>query len=80
MLLIDEKTIRAARTSEQDLRQDIAVLLYEKCTLSLARAARFASMDRIAFQHLLASRGKTVNFESADLLHDVAVLEKKLAR
>ena len=80
MLLIDEKTIRAARTSEKELRQDIAVLLYEKCALSLARAARFAGMDRIAFQHLLASRGTAINFESTDLAHDVAVLEKKLSR
>ena len=61
-LTIPDNILQAARMSEGELRQEIAVLLYQKQKLSLGQACKLAQMFRIPFQHLLASELK------ADLL------------
>jgi predicted HTH domain antitoxin len=60
--------------SEAELRQELAVVLYEKEKLTLAQASRLAEMDRLQFQHLLASRGLTIHYGIEELEQDVATL------
>jgi predicted HTH domain antitoxin len=60
--------------TEAELRQEIAIVLYEKEKLTLAQASRLADMDRLTFQHLLASRGLTVHYGVEDFEQDVATL------
>lgn len=43
--------------SEQKIRLEIAVALYEKGLLAMASAAQLAGISRIAFQTVLAERG-----------------------
>lgn len=73
MVAITKEIIQAAHVSEAEIRQEIAVLLYQK-GLSLMKAADFAQMNRIKFQHLLASKGVPIDFKIEDFEHDVAVL------
>ena len=42
--------------SEQEIRQELALSLYQQRKVSLAKAASLAEMIRIEFQHLMASR------------------------
>ena len=42
--------------SEQEIRQELALSLYQQRKVSLAKAASLAEMTRIEFQHLMASR------------------------
>ncbi|MFN6186892.1 MAG: UPF0175 family protein, partial [Microcystis sp.] len=53
---ISDEILSATRMTEAEMRQEIAVMLFQKEKLTLAQASRFAGMNRIAFQHLLASR------------------------
>jgi predicted HTH domain antitoxin len=55
-LNISDEILSATRMTEAEMRQEIAVMLFQKEKLTLAQASRFARMNRIAFQHLLASR------------------------
>ncbi|WP_301951421.1 UPF0175 family protein [Microcystis aeruginosa] len=48
--------LSATSMTEAEMRQEIAVMLFHKEKLTLAQASRFAGINRIAFQHLLASR------------------------
>jgi predicted HTH domain antitoxin len=55
-LLIPDEILHASRLSERELKVEIVVMLFEKERLTPGQASRFAAMDRLEFQHLLASR------------------------
>ena len=76
MVAIPDDVRKAAHLSETELRQEIALLLFQK-GLPLMKAAAFAEMDRFAFQHLLASRKIPVHYGVEDFEHDVEALESK---
>lgn len=73
MLVIPDEVLRAIPISEQELRQDIAILLYQK-GLPPGKAAAVAGMDRLSFRHLLASRRIPVQYDVEDLEQDVVTL------
>jgi predicted HTH domain antitoxin len=62
--------------TESDLRQDLALALYQQDKVSLGKAAQIAGLDRWAFQALMEKRGVRVNYDTEDLSHDVATLKK----
>jgi predicted HTH domain antitoxin len=71
---IPDSVLDAARMTESELRQEIAVLLFHSEKLTLAQASRLAEMDRLAFQHLLASRGIAVHYDVEDFEEDLQTL------
>ena len=71
---IPDEILESARMSEAELRQEIAVLLFEKDRITLAQASVLAGMDRLRFQHLLASRGIPVHYDVEDFEEDLATL------
>jgi predicted HTH domain antitoxin len=73
---IPDSVLESARMSESELRQEIALLLYEKEKVTLAQASRLAEMGRLQFQHLLASRGLFINYEVEDFEQDLATLRR----
>lgn len=60
--------------TEADAQLDLAVGLYTAERISLAKAARFVGLSRLAFQHVLATRGIPINYDQAELQHDVDTL------
>jgi len=73
-VVVPDDVLRSARMTEGELRQEIAVLLFQKEKLTLAQASRLARMTRLQFQHLLASREIPVHYDVADLEKDVQTL------
>lgn len=61
--------------SEQELRTDVAVLLYQRRLVTLARAARWLGLSRLAFQKVLADRGIPINYSVADFQVDLQSLQ-----
>lgn len=70
-LEISDEFIRSAGLSKEELAQEIAVMLFQKNRLTLAQAARFASINRLQFQHLLASRQIPVHYDEDDFQDDL---------
>jgi predicted HTH domain antitoxin len=66
--------MRAARMSATELRQELAVVLFERERLTLAQAAHFAEMPRLRFQHLLASRGIALHYDVPEFEADLQTL------
>ena len=62
--------------SEQDLKIDLALLLYQKRKISLARAAEWCGLTRLQFQAEMGKRNVDLNYTVEDLKHDVATLDK----
>ncbi len=73
MVAISEDTLRAARISEDEFRREAALLLFRK-GLPLMKAAAVAQLDRLAFQHLLASRQIPVHYNADDFDADLDAL------
>ena len=69
-ITIPDEMVTSARISESELKQEIALMLYQQSRLTLAQARRLAEMERAEFQRLLASRKIPI--------YDVAEFEKDL--
>ena len=74
--IVPEDILQATGMSEEELRQEIAVVLFQKEKLTLARASRLAGMTRLQFQHLIASRQIPVHYDSADFDEDLRTLKE----
>ena len=75
-IIISDELLTATRMTEAEMKQEIAVLLFQKEKLTLAQASRFAGMNRIAFQHLLASRQISLHYGVEDLEQDIKNLRE----
>jgi predicted HTH domain antitoxin len=73
-VVIPDEVLSAARMSEAELRQEIAVMLFERGKLTMGQATRLSGLPRIQFQHLLASRQIPVHYDVKDLEADVESL------
>ena len=73
-ITIPDSVMTSAQMNEAELKQEIALMLYQQSKLTLAQARRFAEMSRPAFKRLLASR-KIPLYDVADYREDVETLK-----
>lgn len=74
-VVISDEVLRAVQMSEAELLQEIAVMLFQKERFTLGQASRFAGMNQLQFQRLLASRQIPLHYDIAELREDVKSLE-----
>ena len=60
--------------TQQEIATELAITLYQREKLTIEQAAALARMDRISFQHLLASRDLYLTLDVEDLEQDIATL------
>jgi predicted HTH domain antitoxin len=70
-----EIALHAAWMTEEELKQEIAIFLFEKQKLTLAQASRLAEVSRLQFQHLFASRHIPVHYDVAEFEEDLRTLQ-----
>ena len=75
-VVVPDEILIATRMTDVEMRQEIAVMLFQLEKLTLAQASRFAGMHRVAFQHLLASRQIPVHYDTVDFEQDIQNLRK----
>ncbi len=73
-VVIPDETLHAARMSASELKQEIAILLFQKNKLTLGQASRLAEMSQLRFQHLLASRNIPIHYDMDEFEADLAIL------
>jgi predicted HTH domain antitoxin len=73
-VIVPDQILTVTRMTETEMRQEIAVMLFQREKLTLAQASRFAGMHRVAFQHLLASRRIPVHYDVEDFDEDIQTL------
>ena len=73
-VIIPDDLLKAARLSEAEVLQELAVTLFQQDKLTLAQSTRLARMDRIAFQRLLASRQVPIHYDVPELEADLQTL------
>lgn len=75
-IVVPDEILSATRMTEAEMRQEIAVMLFQKEKPTLAQASRFAGVNRIAFQHLLASRQIPIHYGVEDFEQDIKNLRE----
>ncbi len=71
---ISDETLRAARLSADELKQELALLLYQQDRLTLGQASQLAGISQGRFQHLLASRAIPMHYDEAEFEADLKAL------
>ena len=75
MITIDEKNLNLTPEQENDIRLEIAVMLYEKADYSFYVAAKLAGMHWMDFVKELGKRGLSI-FDEESFLADVETIKK----
>ena len=75
-IVIPDEILESARLTPDELKLEIAVLLFRRGGLTLAQASRFCGISRLQFQHALAARQIPVHYDIAELESDLGVLRQ----
>ncbi len=75
-LMIPDEILRAANMSAAQLKQEIALLLFQQDKLTLGQASAFAQMSQLEFQQLLANRQIPVHYDVQEFRDDLDTLHK----
>lgn len=75
-LVIPDDILQATRMSAAELKQELAVLLFQREKLTLGQASRLAEMSQVQFQHLLASRYIPLHYDVAEFEEDLRTLRE----
>ena len=73
---ISDEVLTAAHISEPQLKQELAVTLFQQDGLTLAQASRLAEMTYLAFQALLADRQIPIHYGVEEFREDLRALQQ----
>ena len=74
-LQISDEELGAAHISAEELRREIAILLFQQERFTLGQASAFAGMTQLDFQRLLANRRIPMHYDVADFEADLKTLQ-----
>ena len=75
-LTISHEMLRAAHITEPELRQELALTLFQQERLTLAQASRLAEMSQLAFSGLLAERQIPIHYGVEELREDLRTIRQ----
>ena len=73
---ISDEVLTAAHITELQLKQELALTLFQQERLTLAQASRLAEMSQLAFQALLAERQIPIHYGVEEFREDLRTLHK----
>jgi predicted HTH domain antitoxin len=73
---IPREISQAARMSPEELKEELAIHLFEEGKLSFGKARSLAAMTIWEFQQLLGSRGIVVHYDIEDYEEDLETLRR----
>jgi predicted HTH domain antitoxin len=76
-IVISDETLQTLQMSESEMLIEIAILLFQQERFTLGQASRFARMNQLQFQRLLASRQISLHYDVTELREDVESLAAK---
>jgi predicted HTH domain antitoxin len=73
---IPDEIIQNSEYTEKDLKQELALFLFEKKFLTLVQASKIAEMDFWQFQILMKDKNAYLHYDENDLETDLKNLDK----
>lgn len=75
MLIIEDSVLQAANMSEQELKVELAVMLYAQNRLSFGQARKLAGMGYFEFEKLLFDRNIPAHYDVEEFKEDLKTIE-----
>jgi predicted HTH domain antitoxin len=76
-ITIPTEILQAAQVTEEELKLEIALLLYTQNKISSGKVRSWLGLSVLEFQHELAKRDLYLNFDGEELSADVETLRSK---
>jgi predicted HTH domain antitoxin len=73
---IPQEVLHATRMSPEELKQELAIHLFQQGKLSFGKAREMAGMTAWAFQQILGSRNIPSHYDWEDYTADLAALKE----
>ena len=73
---ISDEVLTAAHLSEPELKQELALALFQQERLTLAQASRLAEMSQLQFQAFLAARQIPIHYGVEEFREDLRFLRE----
>jgi predicted HTH domain antitoxin len=73
---IPDDIVEAAHITEPEIRQELALALFQQERLTLAQASRLAAVSQVEFQRLLAQRHVPVHYGPEEFDQDLKTLHE----
>jgi predicted HTH domain antitoxin len=73
---ISDEVLAAAHISETEVKQELALALFQQDRLTLAQASHRAEMTQLAFQALLAERQIPIHYGVEEFREDLRTLRQ----
>ncbi len=73
---IPREIIQSARLTTQDLKRELALVLFQQNKISFGKAKELAGLNVWTFQQLLGERGINIHYDVDDFNDDLQNLEK----
>lgn len=74
-VIIPDDILRASNMTEEELKLEIAILLYQQGKISSGKVRAWTGITVFEFQHELALRGLDINYDVEDFQSDVRTLQ-----
>jgi predicted HTH domain antitoxin len=77
---IPDEVLAAAHITEHELRQELALTLFQQERLTFGQAAELAELPQLSFQRLLASRRIPIHYGVEEMEHALRRVQGLAAR
>ncbi|MBW4622071.1 MAG: UPF0175 family protein [Cyanosarcina radialis HA8281-LM2] len=74
-VIIPDDILQATKMTEDELRLEIAIMLYKQEKISSGKVRAWTGLTVIEFQHELAKWGLCINYDVEDFQSDVKMLQ-----
>lgn len=74
-VLISDDLLRSAHVSDDELRREIAVMLYGSNKLTLGQASEFCNLSQFEFQNILGDRHIPMHYDTEEFARDLTILD-----
>jgi predicted HTH domain antitoxin len=76
VMVIEDLVLQQIGMSAEEIRVELAVMLFKLERLTLGRASLLANRGQIEFQQLLASRGINIHYDVEEFQQDLSTLRR----
>ena len=74
-VVIPDDILQAIKMTEDELKLEIAIMLYEQQKISSGKVRAWTGLTVIEFQHELAKRGLYINYDVEDFQSDIKTIQ-----
>jgi predicted HTH domain antitoxin len=73
-VVIPDDILAASDLTEEDLKLELAIVLYKRAKISAGKACEWLGMNLIEFRRILSDRDIPINYALTDLQDDIETL------